>query len=247
MTQCVGLLIFFGAICLGWAEPPPRQQSHVINSSANHAVRLSYLLYLPESYGVAPEDRWPVILYLHGGSLRGDDVERLRTVGLPSKLEREPDFPFVVVSPLCPEGEIWTDLDGIDALLKRVLHDYHVDPDRIYVTGHSMGGRGALYFAYRLPSRFAAVLSLSPFSPITAWGNKLAHIPLWLFQGTADTLAPIAETKELVHAIEASGGHPRFNSMTDRDHFILDVYDRPDVYGWLLEQKRVAKDGSPKS
>jgi S-formylglutathione hydrolase FrmB len=49
-----------------------------------------------------------------------------------------------------------------------------------------MGGRGALYFAYRLPSRFAAVLALSPYSPITAWANKLAQIPLWLFQGTAD-------------------------------------------------------------
>jgi len=93
-----------------------------------------------------------------------------------------------------------------------------------------MGGRGALYFAFRLPSRFAAVLSLSPISPITAWGRSLAQMPLWLFHGTADASAPIAETKELVQAIEAAGGHPRFNSLEGRDHFILDVYDQPDVY-----------------
>ncbi len=75
--------------------------------------------------------------------------------------------------------------------------------------------RGALYFAFRLPSRFAAVLLLSPISPITAWGRSLAQMPVWLFHGTADASAPIAETKELVQAIEAAGGHPRFNSLED--------------------------------
>ena len=54
-----------------------------------------------------------------------------------------------------------------------------------------MGGRGALYFAYRMPSRFAAVVALSLYSPINAWGDKLSQIPLWLFHGAADTLAPI--------------------------------------------------------
>jgi predicted esterase len=79
---------------------------------------------------------------------------------------------------------------------------------------------------------------LSPISPISAWGNKLAQIPLWLFHGTADSLAPIAETNELVQAVEAAGGHPRFDSPAGRDHFILDVYDQRDVYQWLLQQKR---------
>ena len=120
------------------------------------------------------------------------------------------------------------------------IRDYRIDEQRIYVTGHSMGGRGALYFAYRLPSRFAAVLALSPYSPITAWSYKLAQIPLWLFHGAADTLAPIAETKDLVQAIEAAGGHPRFDSLPARDHSILDIYDRRDIYEWLLQQKRDA-------
>jgi predicted peptidase len=201
-------------------------------------VHLSYLLFLPARYADSPDTRWPLILYLHGGSLRGDDIERVRTAGLPHKLDSDPDFPFVVVSPQCAPGEIWTDFEAIDALLDRVTHDCRIDPQRIYVTGHSMGGRGALYFAYRLPTRFAAVLSLSPYSPITAWGAKLAQIPLWLFHGTADTLTPIAETRELVQAVEAAGGYPRFDGLDGRDHFILDVYDRPEVYRWLLQQKR---------
>jgi predicted peptidase len=79
---------------------------------------------------------------------------------------------------------------------------------------------------------------LSPLSPITAWAGKLARIPLWLFHGSADTLAPVADTKELVQAIEAAGGRPSFDTLPGRDHFILDVYERRDIYQWLLQQKR---------
>ena len=106
-----------------------------------------------------------------------------------------------------------------------------------------MGGRGALYLAYQLPSRFAAVLALSPLSPITAWAGKLAQIPLWLFHGTADTIAPVADTKELAQAIEAAGGHPRFDNLRGRDHYILDVYQRRDIYQWLLQHKRSGSVG----
>jgi predicted peptidase len=118
------------------------------------------------------------------------------------------------------------------------MHDYRIDRDRVYVTGHSMGGRGALYFAYRLPSRFAAVLALSPLSPITAWANKLVSVPLWLLHGSTDSLAPVADTKELVQAIQKAGGHPRFDILSGRDHFILDLYERRDIYDWLLQHKR---------
>ncbi|PYJ06901.1 MAG: hypothetical protein DMF06_17115 [Verrucomicrobia bacterium] len=241
MQRLLSVLILLVSVCGAWSGPPPPQQAHVFDATVPHRrVQLSYLLFVPVSYAAKPGTRWPLILYLHGGSLRGDDVERLRIWGLPHKLESEPDFPFIVVSPQCPAGEIWTDAEAIDALLDQVMRDYRIDPLRIYVTGHSMGGRGALYFAYRLPSRFAAVLALGTYSPIPAWGGKLARIPLWLFHGTADAHAPIAETKELVQAIEAAGGHPRFNILEGRDHFILDVYDQPDIYEWLLQQKRGA-------
>jgi predicted peptidase len=240
MQHLLSVLLLLASVCFGWSAPAAHQQTHVFDATVSHRVHFSYLLFMPASYATTPDTRWPLILYLHGGSLRGDDVERLRTLGLPHSLESKPDCPFIVLSPQCPAGEIWTDVDAIDALLDRVMRDCRIDPQRIYVTGHSMGGRGALYLAYRLPSRFAAVLSLSPISPIAAWGGKLAQIPLWLFHGTADTLAPIVETNELVQAIEAAGGHPRFKSLEGRDHFILDVYDQSDIYEWLLQQKRGA-------
>lgn len=233
-------ILFFAASSKAQREPVSQQRPQVLQGTAKHDFRLSYLLFLPTAYQTIPDARWPLILYLHGGSLRGTDIESVRTLGLPHKLESEPNFPFVVVSPQCPPGEIWTGVDALSALIDRVEADYRIDSDRIYVTGHSMGGRGALYLAYRLPQRFAAVIALSPLSPITAWKENLARVPLWILHGKADALAPVADTQELVRGIETAGGHPRLDILPERDHFVLDIYDRPEIYEWLIKHRREA-------
>ena len=241
MSRALLFICFLLVSASGSSAQSPRasqQRPQILQGEATHTFRLSYLLFLPAQYETNRAARWPLILYLHGGSLRGADVESVRKLGLPHKLENEPNFPFVVVSPQCSPGEIWTDVAALTALINRVQADYRIDPDRIYVTGHSMGGRGALYLAYRLPHRFAAVLALSPLSPITAWKENLAKVPLWIFHGKADTRTPVAETEELVREIEAAGGHPRLDILPERDHFILDIYDRPEIYDWLMKQKR---------
>jgi predicted peptidase len=231
-------LILTASVVNSQAPVSSQQRPQVFDGQATHPFRLSYLLFVPADYEKSIGTRWPLILYLHGGSLRGTDIELVRTLGLPHKIESDRTFPFIVVSPQCPAGEIWTDVEALNALLDHIQTAYRIDPDRIYVTGHSMGGRGALYLAYRLPQRFAAVLALSPLSPISAWGGKLAKVPIWIFHGEADSLAPVIDTKELSRSIEAAGGHPRVDILPKRDHFILDIYDRPDVYKWLIQQKR---------
>jgi predicted esterase len=89
-----------------------------------------------------------------------------------------------------------------------------------------------------MPERFAAVMSLAPSSPVTAWGGKLASVPLRLFHGSKDQFTPLQEVEELIRAIEAAGGRPEFTALPERDHYILDVYDRPELYEWLARQKR---------
>lgn len=218
------------------------QQTQLIEAETTQQIRMRYLLFVPAQYEHDPQRRWPFVLYLHGGSARGDDIERLRKIGLPKRLEQEAEFPFIVASPLLPEGEIWTDVRALSALVDRVARDYRVDPARIYITGHSMGGRGALYLAYHYPGRFAAVVALSPYSPITAWSKRLTNVPLWVIHGAKDVQAPLRDSEELVQAIEKAGGQPRFTSLPDRDHFILDWYDRNEIFDWLLEH-RTAETG----
>jgi len=225
------------------SDPSPSgQQTHTLQREIPHKAAVQYLLFLPRGYDKSAE-RWPLILYLHGGSTRGDDIAQMKKWGLTEKVEADPDFPFIVVSPQCHNGEIWTDVEALGAILDEVARTCRVDPDRVYVTGHSMGGRGALYAAYKMPARFAAIVALAPIGPITAWGAKLATIPLWLFQGPNDQFTPLKEVEELVRAMEASGGHPQFTVLPGRDHSILDVYNRPELYKWLAQQKRKHRAG----
>jgi len=83
-------------------------------ASITSHVQMQYLLFTPEGYEQAEGKIWPLIVYLHGGSRRGENIERLREpgYGLPAMVEKNKSFPFIVLSPLCPEGEYWTEYGG---------------------------------------------------------------------------------------------------------------------------------------
>src|SRR3977135_1924072 len=216
---------------------PSRQKTHTLQREVPHRVDIQYLVSVPDDYEKS-SNLWPLILYLHGGSARGNDIGHMKKMGLREKAETDGKFPFIVVSPQCHLGEIWTDTDALGAILDEVARTHRVDPDRVYVSGHSMGGRGSLYAAYKMRERFAAVLSLAPVGPITVWARKLAPLPLWLFHAPNDQFTPLKEVEEVGQAIEAAGGHPQFTVLPRRDHYILDVYDRPELYEWLVPPNR---------
>jgi predicted peptidase len=227
------------ALLLAHQPAAAQQLPKVLETEVRQSARLQYLLDLPESYASDDAKRWPLLLYLHGGSARGDDLERVRKMGLPARLEKEPNFPFIVASPLCPEGEIWTNVPELTALLDELVRRYRVDEQRVYVTGHSMGGRGALYLAYREPQRFAAVVALSPISPITAWAKQLHNVPLWLIHGAKDEQAPIRSSEELAQAIEKLGSQQlRFTPLAEADHFLLEWFAPDEIFDWLLQHRR---------
>ena len=99
---------------------PSPQQTHVTSREVSHHVDLQYLVFVPQDYEKSTS-RWPLILYLHGGSLRGEDILKMKRWGLTEKVETDPHFPFIVVSPQCHPGEIWTDVDAPYG--RRVLDD----------------------------------------------------------------------------------------------------------------------------
>jgi poly(3-hydroxybutyrate) depolymerase len=99
--------------------------------------KTNYLLYLPEAYG-REQKRWPLILYLHGKSLRGNDLELLKQYGLAALLEKDLAIPFIVVSPQCTPDKMWTERENeVIGLLDDVSVNYSVDRKRIYLTGHT--------------------------------------------------------------------------------------------------------------
>jgi predicted peptidase len=199
---------------------------------------MPYLLYLPEEYAQSTQP-FPLILYLHGGSARGNDLNKVKKTGLPALLAEDRHFPFVVLAPQCPSGEIWTDAESLVSLLDQIATTYRIDTTRMYLTGHSMGGRGTWYLAYRYPAKFAAIAPMSALSTIESWADALVHTPVWAIHGAKDEAAPISNSEVLVNRVKALGGNVRFTVLPEADHFILDRYEDKALYEWLLSHRKV--------
>ena len=198
----------------------------------------SLLLYLPPGY--ADGRLWPAVLYLHGGSHRGSDLEKLKSYGPPRLLAKGWTPPFVVIAPQLSEGEIWSDAASLIALLDELSRRYPIDPDRLYITGMSMGGRGAWYLAYRYPERFAAIAPVAAFQPITHWAasGRLRTVPVRAYHGDTDDLASFRDATALHEAMQAVGGESELVVLEGRNHFISDVFEDPELYRWLLKHRR---------
>ena len=195
-----------------------------------------YLLFLPAGYGSGSE-RWPLILFLHGGGERGNDIERVKVHGPPKIVAERPDFPFMVVAPQVDSNMIWSTAK-LDALLEEVVERYRVDPDRIYLTGLSMGAYGAWHLAMEFPHRFAALVAIS--GGATPSGMcALKHLPIWVFHGAKDDIIKLDRSDELVTRLERCGANVKFTVYDDAGHDAWTrSYANPELYEWLLQQRR---------
>ena len=191
------------------------QQPHTFRQSRPHSRGLHYLLFLPAAYAVHPQ-RWPLMLFLHGAGERGDDLQLVKRHGVAKIVEEQPAFPLLVVSPQCPPTEAWAP-EPLLALLDDIEQHYDVDPERLYVTGLSMGGFGTWAIALAAPDRFAAI------APICGGGDPsrvgvLRHLPVWAFHGARDTIVPLQRTVEMVEALRQCGGNVRFTVYPEAGH-----------------------------
>jgi predicted peptidase len=201
-----------------------------------------YLLHLPPGYEVAGGKKWPLILFLHGMGERGDDLDLVKTQGLPKKLESWPDCPFIVVSPQCPMSSFWTwEADALNALLDDVMARYVVDPERVYLTGLSMGGAGTWQLAIRHPERFAALAPIcAPSIPVLL--ERVQHLPIWVFHGAKDTVVPVETSDNMVKVFRSLGGDIQYTVYLDAGHDSwTQAYDNPALYEWMAKQKVMSK------
>lgn len=199
-------------------------------------VQLRYLLYLPANYELQLADRFPLILFLHGTGERGDDLSLIRKIGLPAKLARWPDCPFIVLAPQCRVDSIWAfELDALNALLGSVCAAYRVDTRRLYLTGLSLGGTGTWYLATAFPGRFAAIAPICGRGISRSLIDNLKHTPVWAFHGARDTVVEASESERMVEAVRQIGGNARLTIYPEAGHNSwTQAYDDPALYEWFL-------------
>jgi predicted peptidase len=224
------------------ATQPASTGQHPQQFEATITFKLNYLLFLPESYGNDPDKKWPLIFFLHGSGERGNNVDMVKRHGPPKIVETQKDFPFIVVSPQCPPDTGWKPIE-LNLLLDQILAKYHVDPDRVYLTGLSMGGFATWDWACQNADRFAAI------APMCGGGNtslvhRIKDLPIWVFHGDADPVVPVAKSEEMVAAIQKLGADVRFTHYPGVGHDCwTQSYDNPELYTWFLSHHR----GEPRS
>jgi predicted peptidase len=219
------------------AAPAPGQQ--VAQTLDKEGVTpLKYWLYLPPDHGKSKE-KTPLVLFMHGAGERGDNLDKVKVHGPPKLVAQGKAFPFILISPQCPTKAWWTsEVPALKALLDDVAARFNVDPDRVYVTGLSMGGFGTWALALDQPKRFAAL------APICGRGDPskvavLKDVPIWVFHGGKDTTVPLSCSEEMVNALKAAGGQPKFTVYPDAGHDSwTETYNNPEFYTWMLAQKR---------
>ncbi len=224
-------------------------------------------LWIPVDYD--PGRQWPLVVYLHGGAERGDHGADatgtwLNDIPLVQVMRKDPGrVPGLVLIPRCPRDTVWVRhpstevvpeccrsfarLPGaypaVDAALEAAAKTYAVDPDRIVLTGGSLGAYGSLRYGAMHRERFAGILAVAGFSPLGD-ATALARLPLWVFHGDADTTIPISLARATVDAVRKAAGNVQLTELPGMGHTAdvgMLVYGRPDVMSWLFSQRRTAK------
>ena len=210
-----------------------------------------YAIYVPNHYD--PARKYPLVISLHGaGSNHRLDLRRVFGKG---NLPRETDthagqyFPplkdvdFIVASPLArgtmgfqgvPEKDVY---DVLNDVKKR----FSIDEDRIYLTGLSMGGGGALWLALTRPDVWAAVAAVCPATPPGAeqLASNALDLPLHLFQGAIDPVVPVQSTRQWNALFQQLGSRVEYTEYPRVRHNSWDfAYQDAAILDWFGQFRR---------
>jgi hypothetical protein len=219
---------------------------HGINANPKEVI-YPYLSYTPKDYNADTTKMWPLIIYLHGGSDRGTDLNKLYSSGIPDQIYRGREFPFVIAAPQCPEHLRFSTDNWFENFYKEISAKFRIDTNRVYLTGMSLGGSGTWYLAARYPDVFAAIAPMSGFTShmdfIDDNLDKLINTPIWAFHGKMDHVVPFEETQRIINKLDGKNKDLKFTIEPEVGHWInWLVYPNQELYDWFLTHDKRFKN-----
>lgn len=145
------------------------------------------------------KEKLPILIFLHGKSLSGTDLNRVKRYGVLRAIEKGKKINAIVVAPQLASGS-WNP-DKVLEILDFVQKNYDTDTRRVYVCGMSLGSYGTMHFVGKYPERVTAAVS------ICGGGNttdacRLAKVPIWIQHGDKDFIVHMRESQKIYNAIK---------------------------------------------
>jgi len=212
-----------GAVIPGWFE---------VAKDGGRQFSADYLLSVPAGFP-APGRTFPLVIRLGGSGDIGQKISFLRGEGSAG--------PVFSVKPINQRG--YWQIDFLNAFLDDLIRRLPVDPDRVYLEGHSLGAIAAWQWALENPERFAAI------APRSGWGepyraSRLANVPAWAIHGEGDeTVSPVM-AELMISAMREHGAEARYSLLKGVQHNIPNQspgFNYQEVLDWYLSHTRSRK------
>lgn len=224
-------LLSAAAMALGLASafPIEAQNGYQARSQRISASKsLPYKLFIPKNYQAGT--RYALMITLHGAGERGSDNSNQLTHHFNNRwaLDSVQAFrPHFVVAPQCPANNQWVDTDwgkgsysqasvplsdelgAVVDILDSLGREFSLDPNRIYVSGLSMGGYGTWDLVARHPQRFAAAIAVCGAGDPTK-AASLSGLPIWAFHAADDNVVPVSGSRDMVNALRTANGKVQY-------------------------------------
>lgn len=207
-------------------------------SAVKGKTAYNFWLNLPDSSIL--NNNPPVLVFLHGKSLSGTDLNRVKKYGVIHEIEKGRKVPAIVIAPQVANGS-WNP-DKVLEVLQYVQKLYKTDTNRVYVCGMSLGGYGTMHFAGKYANKITAAVALC------GGGNpkdacNMASIPMWIQHGNRDEAVPVRYSREMVNAIKQcnNGKNLIYTEIAGANHGALErIFRGDEMYDWLFAQVRTA-------
>lgn len=195
-----------------------------------------FWINLPEKFDKNIEI--PVLFFLHGKSLSGTDIDRVKRYGVLKAILKGKKIAAIVIAPQLASGP-WNAQKLVE-ILDYVQQKYNTDKNRVYVCGMSLGGYGTLEFAGKFPKKIAAAVAICG-GGIVSDACNLSKIPIWIQHGDKDSAVPISESYKIFNAIKAydKNANATMTVIPGGTHGSVEqLFHENAIYDWMFKQSK---------